>query len=60
MEEKGRGGAQRGRSLQTADTKTPPRISEQPTVQKCDQNNAEQLLCVCVRVLRKSVCIHTG
>lgn len=55
MEEKG---VQRGRSLQTADTKTPPCTSEQPTVQKCDQNNAEQILCV--NVLCKSVCIYTG
>lgn len=41
-------GAQSGRSLQTADTKPPSCTSEQPTVQKCDQHNAEQIHFVCV------------
>lgn len=52
------GGAQRARSLQTADTKPASCTSEQPTVQKCVQHNAKQIHFVCV--LCVSVCICIG
>lgn len=54
-----RRGAQSSRSLHTAHTKAASCTSEQPTVQKCDQHNAEQILvcllvcvCACVRMYR--------
>lgn len=57
MKETEEGGAQSGRSLQTADTKPPPCTSERPTVQKCDQHNAEQIHFVCVLCISVCICI---